>query len=62
MLCDVIFTLLFSYTMYYIQRQSMRSYFKRPAATLYPYRIHQIFVTSSSTYFVLYLYPLAIGR
>lgn len=62
MLCDVIFTLLFLYTMYYIQRHSMRSYFKRPAATLYPYRIHQIFVTSSSTYFVLYLYPLAIGR
>lgn len=40
----------------------MRSYCKRPAATLYPYRIHQIFVTNSSTYFVLYLYPLAIGR
>ena len=40
----------------------MRSYCKRPAATLYPYRIHQIFVTNSSTYFVLCLYPLAIGR
>lgn len=25
MLCDVIFTLLFSYTMYYVQRYSMRS-------------------------------------